>query len=93
VAALSRKGDMNSAGGKIMRGATSVEVDGIPVGLHSSTITPHAPFGKRHPPHRAASTTSGSSTVEVEGCPVLKVGSGVSCGHNIVQGSPTTDVE
>lgn len=92
MAALSRQGDVNSAGGKILRGASSVVANGKPVGLHTSTISPHAPFGKPHPPHAAASTTSGSSTVFVEGQPVLMVGSGVSCGHNIIQGSPDIDV-
>jgi uncharacterized Zn-binding protein involved in type VI secretion len=86
---ISRVGDQNQAGGAIMRGASSVFVNGIPVGLHTSSITPHAPWDRRsHPPHQAASTTDGSSTVFCEGVPVLKVGSGNSCGHSISQGSP-----
>jgi len=89
MAALSRKGDQNQAGGAIIRGAGTVIANGIPVGLHVSTMTPHAPFGRRpHPPHRAASTTSGSPSVIAEGSPVLRVGSGNTCGHSIVQGSP-----
>jgi ATP-binding cassette subfamily B protein len=60
----------------------------IAVGLHVSDITPHAPFGKPHPPHRAAKTTQGSPTVFCEGKPVLRVGSGNTCGHKIVEGSP-----
>lgn len=86
---LSRQGDANTTGGKIMRGAGTVYANGIPVGLHSSKITPHAPFGRRpHPPHNAASTTEGSPTVFCEGVPVLRVGSGNTCGHSIVEGSP-----
>lgn len=85
---LSRKGDINQPGGKIIRGASTVIANGIPVGLHVSGITPHAPFGKPHPPHKAAKTTDGSPTVIAEGCPVLRVGSGNTCGHKIVQGSP-----
>lgn len=89
MAQISRKGDTNEVGGSIMRGAGSVFVNGIPVGLHVSQITAHAPWGrKQHPPHRAAVTTSGSGTVFAEGSQVLKVGSGNSCGHSIVQGSP-----
>lgn len=87
MAKLSRKGDENSAGGKIMRGAGTVFANGIPVGLHVSQITPHSPFGKPHPPHSAASTTEGSPSVICEGVPVLRVGSGNTCGHPIVQGS------
>jgi len=50
-------------------------------------MTPHAPWGRPHPPHDAATTTSGSPTVFAEGVPVLRVGSGNSCGHSIVEGS------
>jgi uncharacterized Zn-binding protein involved in type VI secretion len=88
MAALSRVGDTNQPGGAIMRGAGTVFANGIKVGLHVSQITPHAPFGKPHPPHKAAKTTQGSPTVFAEGCPVLRVGSGNTCGHSIVQGSP-----
>ena len=88
MAQLSRKGDANSEGGKIIRGAGTVFANGIPVGLHVSQITPHAPWGRKpHPPHKAATTTQGSPTVFAEGDPVLRVGSGNSCGHSIVEGS------
>lgn len=88
MAKLSRKGDKNSAGGQIKTGASSVFANGIAVGLHVSDITPHAPFGNSHPPHKAAKTTDGSPTVFCEGKPVLRVGSGNTCGHKITQGSP-----
>ena len=92
MAALSRKGDTNQEGGAIMRGAGTVFCNGIPVGLHVSQITSHAPWGRPHPPHQAATTTSGSPTVFAEGVPVLRVGSGNSCGHSIVKGSPDVNV-
>jgi uncharacterized Zn-binding protein involved in type VI secretion len=88
MAALSRVGDTNQPGGAIVRGAGTVFSNGIKVGLHVSPITPHAPWGKPHPPHASATTTDGSPTVFAEGAPVLRVGSGNSCGHSIVQGSP-----
>jgi uncharacterized Zn-binding protein involved in type VI secretion len=88
MAALSRVGDTNQPGGAIMRGAGTVFANGIKVGLHVSQITPHAPFGRPHPPHQSAKTTEGSPTVFAEGDPVLRVGSGNTCGHSIVQGSP-----
>lgn len=85
---LSRQGDQNTTGGKIVRGAKTVFANGIAVGLHVSLITPHAPFGRKpHPPHKAAKTTDGSPTVFCEGDPVLRVGSGNTCGHKIIQGS------
>lgn len=88
MAALSRKGDANQTGGRIIRGAATVFANGIPVGLHVSGITPHAPWGRPHPPHEAPTTTNGSPSVIVEGCPALRIGSGNTCGHSIVQGSP-----
>ena len=89
MAQLSRVGDKNQEGGAIVRGAGTVFANGIQVGLHVSGITPHAPWSRKsHPPHKAATTTSASPTVFAEGSPVLKVGSGNSCGHSIVEGSP-----
>jgi uncharacterized Zn-binding protein involved in type VI secretion len=88
MTALSRKGDANQTGGQIIRGADTVYANGIKVGLHVSPITPHAPWGPPHPPHDAPTTTEGSPTVFAEGCPVLRIGSGNTCGHSIVQGSP-----
>lgn len=90
--ALSRKGDKNSVGGQLMRGSSTVVCDGLPVALHVSQVTPHSPFGKRHPPHKASVTVEGSSTVICDGLPVVKVGSQTSCGHKIVQGSGTVQV-
>jgi uncharacterized Zn-binding protein involved in type VI secretion len=88
MAKLSRMGDANEPGGQIMRGAETVFANGIKVGLHVSQLSPHAPWGIPHPPHDAARTTDGSPTVFAEGSPVLRVGSGNTCGHRIVQGSP-----
>lgn len=86
---LSRKGDKNTTGGKIVRGAGTVFANNIPVGLHVSEITPHEPWGKRpHPPHKAAKTTEGSPTVFAENVPVLRTTSPNTCGHSIVEGSP-----
>ena len=83
MAKLSRKGDQNAAGGKIVRGAGTVFANGIAVGLHVSDITSHPGGGK----HSKAKTTEGSPTVFAEGVPVLRVGSGNDCGHKITQGS------
>jgi uncharacterized Zn-binding protein involved in type VI secretion len=87
MAQLSRKGDQNQAGGKIVRGAATVFANGIAVGLHVSDITPHGSG-----PHAKAKTTEGSPTVFAEGVPVLRVGSSNTCGHRISQGSPNVYV-
>jgi uncharacterized Zn-binding protein involved in type VI secretion len=84
MAQLSRKGDQNTTGGKIIKGAGTVFANGIQVGLHVSDITPH-PNGSKH---KKAKTTEGSPTVFAENEPVLRVGSGNTCGHKITQGSP-----
>lgn len=81
---LSRKGDANAVGGKIVRGASTVFANGIQVGLHVSDITKHPGGGK----HNKAKTTEGSPTVFAEGVAVLRVGSGNDCGHKITEGSP-----
>lgn len=79
---LSRKGDSTGGGGKIVRGASTVFANGRPVGLHVSDITPHG-SGK----HKTSKTNQGSPTVFADGVPVLRVGSGTSCGHSVTQGS------
>jgi uncharacterized Zn-binding protein involved in type VI secretion len=83
---LSRKGDKNTTGGQIVRGAGTVFCNGKPVGLHVSDITPHDPK-KNKKPHNSAKTTEGSPTVFAENCNVLRVDSGNTCGHKIVEGS------
>lgn len=85
---ISRKGDKNQEGGAIVRGASTVFVNNIPVGLHVSPITPHAPWGnEEYSIHENAKTTAGSPTVFAENVAVLRVGSGNDCGHSIVEGS------
>jgi uncharacterized Zn-binding protein involved in type VI secretion len=92
MAGISREGDANQTGGKIIRGSKTVFANGIGVGLHTSKMTPHAPWGRPHPPHESATTTEGSPSVFADGAPVLRVGSGNSCGHSIVEGSPDVNV-
>lgn len=86
---LSRVGDANQTGGKIIRGAGTVFCNGIKVGLHVSGITGHPPY---RIPHTGPVTTEGSPTVFAEGDPVLRITSGNSCGHSIVEGSPNVFV-
>lgn len=87
MAKLSRVGDTNQTGGAIMRGAGTVFANGKNVGQQGNQLTPHAPYGRSHPPHASATVTVGSATVFAEGKPVARVGSSNSCGHSMVQGS------
>lgn len=88
MAKLSRIGDTNNAGGRILTGSNSVFANGKGVGLHTSSISSH---GKDK--HASARTTFGSNTVYADNKPVLKVGSGNTCGHVITQGSPDVNVD
>lgn len=85
---LSRVGDVNEENGAIIGGAPTVFANGKPVGQVGNTLTPHAPWGKRHAPHDKATVTTGSPTVFADGIQVARVTSGNSCGHSMVQGSP-----
>jgi uncharacterized Zn-binding protein involved in type VI secretion len=85
--AVQRDGDSNSAGGVVSGGAASVRVNGKPVTLEGNPVSSHAPWGRPHPPHDHATTTDASPTVFADGEPVLRIGSGTSCGHSIAEGS------
>lgn len=84
MAKVSRLGDTNQEGGRILRGASTVYVNGIPIGLHVSRISGH---GRNEHSENAAATTDGSPSVYAEGQQVLRVGSGNTCGHHIANGS------
>jgi uncharacterized Zn-binding protein involved in type VI secretion len=88
VGQLSRVGDLNNKGGKLVRGAKTVMVEGIPCALHVSPILPH-PAG---PKHKAAVTITASPSVFCEGVPVIRTGSKDSCGDTTIQGSLTVNV-
>lgn len=85
---ISRVGDRNSGGGKLTRGSSTVFLDGRPVALHVSPMTPHSPKPTKQP-HKRSVTVGGGGTVFVEGCPVVHVGMKTSCGHVIIEGSGT----
>ena len=91
---IARKDDQNTTGGKLLESgcAPTVFADFKKVAQINCPITPHEPWGKPHPPHKNAKTTEGSPTVFAENKPVLRVGSGNTCGHKIVEGSPNVFV-
>lgn len=92
MAEVSRSGDTNTVGGAIVGGASTVFVNGKPVGQVGNTLTAHSPWPKKknnpHPPHAKATVTSGSPSVFADGIAVAKVGSSNSCGHSMASGSP-----
>lgn len=83
---LSRLGDRNSDGGKILGAAKTVFCNGIPVGLHlPSPISGHGPGI-----HRGPKSAGGSPTVFAEGIRVLRITSPCTDGNPIAQGSNDT---
>jgi uncharacterized Zn-binding protein involved in type VI secretion len=85
--AVQRVGDSNSAGGQATGGVPSVRVNGRPVVVVGNGVTGHAPWGKPHPPHAAATVTGGSVSVRAGGKPVIRTGDVDTCGHPRVGGS------
>lgn len=86
--AVQRQGDANSAGGVTTGGVGTVRINGSPVVVNGTGVSPHAPWGIPHPPHAAAKTSNGISSVKVNGIPVNVAGNADTCGHPRVGGSP-----
>lgn len=84
---LSRVGDVNTVGGKLIRGAKTVIASGLPVAINPSPVTSH-PFGKHHKVSKTIVTPT-DATVFVEGQPVVKVGTPTTCRHVISTGAKT----
>ena len=85
--AVQRVGDANGAGGVAQGGVASVRVNGQPIIVNGNAVSDHAPYGKPHPPHAAASTTGGNGTVKAGGIPVITTGCADTCGHARAGGS------
>ena len=80
-------GDANSAGGVVSGGSASVRVNGKPVTLDGNPVSSHAPWGRPHPPHQAATTKGGSGTIKAGGIGIIITGCVDTCGHPRVGGS------
>jgi uncharacterized Zn-binding protein involved in type VI secretion len=85
--AVQTVGDTNGAGGAGQGGVASVRVNGKPVLVNGNAVAAHAPYGKPHPPHAAATTTGGNGTVKAGGIPVITTGCADTCGHARAGGS------
>ena len=85
--AVQRGGDANGAGGVVSGGEVTVRVNGSPVTVNGNPVSAHAPFGRPHPPHAAASTTGGNGSVKAGGVPIVTTGCSDTCGHSLTGGS------
>lgn len=84
-----RVGDKNSAGGVILNGDTSVLVNGRPVAVLGSRVTPHPCCGQKGcpPVHCSATTTNTISNVLINGKPIIVFGDRDTCAHPRQSGS------
>jgi len=72
-------------GGKVLKGACSVLVNGMPVARVGDLVVPHKPFKG---PHKVPSPLiKGACTVLAEGQPVAHQGSPAACGDIVIMGS------
>ena len=86
---MQRVGDFNSGGGIIVSGGHSnVLVNGRPAATPWAVVTPHIGCGKKNLLHCLALTLPGSSTVKINGQPVIVNGVPDTCGHSRAGGSP-----
>jgi uncharacterized Zn-binding protein involved in type VI secretion len=86
---VQRVGDQNTAGGVIVEGNPTVLINGRPVAVVGSKVTPHPCCGAQGcpPTHCAAVTTSTNATVLVGGLPIVLNGDIDTCGHPRIGGS------
>ena len=80
--AVQRQGDLDTGGGKILSGVGSVRTNGIPTATINLAVSWH---GKKA--HASAKTTTGVSSVRVEGQPISVAGNPDPCGHTRTGGS------
>ena len=88
--AVQRVGDRNSAGGLILRGDSTVLVNGRAVAVQNAPVSPHPCCGARGcpPVHCSAKTQSSSGGIVVNGIPLILFNDTDTCGHTRVGGSP-----
>jgi len=92
AAPMQRVGDPNSGGGIIVSGGhRNVLINGRPAATPGAVVTPHIGCGKKNLKsllHCLALTLPGSSTVKINGEPVIVTGVPDTCGHSRAGGSP-----
>jgi uncharacterized Zn-binding protein involved in type VI secretion len=91
--AVQRVGDQNSAGGVILTGDDTVLINGRAVAVRGASVSPHAPCGRPGQNiHCNAKTQANTSTVLVNGIPLIFTDDIDTCGHARAGGSPDVTV-
>jgi uncharacterized Zn-binding protein involved in type VI secretion len=87
-AGVVRVGDANTGGGLVTTGDPTVLVNGRPIAVVFSPVTPHPPCGARGQfQHCVAHTSLKPTSVLVNGKPIATWPSVDTCGHPRVTGS------
>ena len=79
-----RKGDLNTAGGAILKGAETFIVNNKPSAVIAKPVSTHPPY---YYPHLAALTFTAKSTFIIENQLSIKTGDKDTCGHARTGGS------
>jgi uncharacterized Zn-binding protein involved in type VI secretion len=97
MAAASRKGDLSAGHGCfpptacVNSLATRTFINGILAQKQGSSFNSHR-CGKTTHPTSSRTTSSGSSTVYIEGARAVRIGDSISCGDSVAQGSPNVQI-
>lgn len=83
---VQRVGDANAGGGIIYTGDPTVLVNGRPIAVIGSAVTPHPPCPKSGI-HCSARTLSADYSILVNGKPITTSGAIDTCGHARLTGS------
>jgi uncharacterized Zn-binding protein involved in type VI secretion len=81
-----RVGDVNTAGGVILEGDPTVLINGRPIAVIGSDVSPHPPCPKPSS-HCFARTQLKPGSVLVKGVPIATAPSTDTCGHPRLTGS------
>ena len=87
--AVQRVGDQNSAGGVILNGDSSVLVNGRAIAIQGASVSAHPCCGRRGcPPTHCNAKTQATSSILVNGVPLILTNDVDTCGHPRSGGSP-----
>ena len=92
--AVQRVGDRNSAGGVILNGDNTVLINGRAVAIRGAGVSPHPCCGAKGcpPTHCNAKTQANTSTILVNGVPLIFTDDIDTCGHARAGGSPNVTI-
>lgn len=82
-----RVGDVNSGGGRVLSGDSSLLVNGKAVAVDGSPVSNH-PHRRGDTKHARARCQASESSITVNGKRLIFVDDVDTCGHKRIQGSP-----